>query len=397
MRAMPAPAPRPSAAPGALGIAIVALLGLAAAMGIGRFAFTPLLPLMQQAGQLDLAQGAWLASANYLGYLLGALACARWPLAPAASARLGLLGVALLTLAMGLGGSFWHWLAWRLLAGAASALVLVGVSAWALAALAAAGRPAWAGVVFAGVGSGIALAGLVGFGAALWHQPPELAWRVLGLLAAAVALLGWRHITSSAAAPAPALTSTPPAALRRHWRLVAAYGAFGYGYILPATFLPAMARQQFDQPSHFGAVWPLFGLAAALSTLLAARYARGLSPRALWIAAQTLMAAGVLAPALSPTLAALLASALCVGGTFMVLTMAAMQQARLAGGAAAPRLMAVMTAAFAAGQLAGPLTVGPLAGATAAEGVPLAASLVAAAVLLLGAALLLPCGARSPT
>ena len=75
--------------------------------------------------------------------------------------------------------------------------------------------------------------------------------------------------------------------------------------------------------------------------------------------------------------------------------MAAMQQARLAGGAAAPRLMAVMTAAFAAGQLAGPLTVGPLAGATAAEGVPLAASLVAAAVLLLGAAMLLPRGRTS--
>ncbi len=72
----------------------------------------------------------------------------------------------------------------------------------------------------------------------------------------------------------------------------------------------------------------------------------------------------MLAPAWSPTLAALLASALCVGGTFMELTMAAMQQARLAG-------------------------------ATAAEGVPLAASLVAAAVLLLGAAMLLPRGRTS--
>ena len=56
-------------------VALFGLLGLASAMGIGRFAFTPLLPLMQQHDGLTLAQGAWLAAANYLGYLAGALAC----------------------------------------------------------------------------------------------------------------------------------------------------------------------------------------------------------------------------------------------------------------------------------------------------------------------------------
>jgi predicted MFS family arabinose efflux permease len=381
-----APAPR------ALAVVAVGLLGLASAMGIGRFAFTPLLPLMEQNGQLDLAQGAWLAAANYLGYLLGALACARWPMPPAAVARGGLVGVAVFTLAMGSGGGFVVWLAWRLLAGAASALVLVGVSAWALQSLASLQRPGWAGAVFAGVGSGIALAGLVGLGTALSHQSPELAWRLLGVLAALVAVVAWRSFAPSAGRSDPPVSSSAGPGLHgKTWRLVVAYGAFGYGYILPATFLPAMARQQFADPALFGVVWPLFGLAAAVSTLVAPRVSRNASPRALWSTAQLVMAAGVVLPVLSSSLGALLLSAVCVGGTFMVVTMAGMQQARLVAGAAAPQLMAAMTAAFAAGQLLGPLTIGPLGGEglTTRDSVPFGASLVASAVLVAGAALLM--------
>ena len=42
-------------------------------MGIGRFAFTPVLPMMRHEGALSITAGAWLASANYVGYLAGAL------------------------------------------------------------------------------------------------------------------------------------------------------------------------------------------------------------------------------------------------------------------------------------------------------------------------------------
>ena len=81
---------------------------------------------------------------------------------PERAARGGLIGVALFTLAMG-GTSALGWqLLWRFAAGVASALVLVGVSSWALGALAARGRSAWSGWVFAGVGVGIAFAGVLG-------------------------------------------------------------------------------------------------------------------------------------------------------------------------------------------------------------------------------------------
>src|SRR5215469_8180229 len=110
--------------------ATIGLLALASAMGIGRFSLTPILPLMQQDQGLSLSAGSWLATANYLGYLVGALACIVLTPAPTFSIRWGLLSVGLLTLAMGLCDWQPAWLTLRCLAGVASAFVLVGTSAW---------------------------------------------------------------------------------------------------------------------------------------------------------------------------------------------------------------------------------------------------------------------------
>jgi len=366
--------------PSALRTVVVGLLGLAAAMGIGRFAFTPLLPLMQASDGLTLAHGSWLASANYLGYLLGALACAARAPTPQRAARWGLIGVALFTLAMG-GTQALAWqLLWRFAAGVASALVLVGVSSWALGTLAARGRSAWSGWVFAGVGVGIAFAGVLGWLAGLTQQPPARAWVALGLVAAAV--MGWAGLTlrgnrAAQTGPAPAAAAR---FARDDLRLVLCYGAFGYGYIIPATFLPAFARTLIDDPRAFGLVWPVFGLAAAASTVLISRWLHARPAVQVWAASQLVMAFGVLVYALWPTLATALLSALCVGGTFMVATMAGIQHARAVAGPRAPRLIGAMTAAFALGQLIGPLTI--------VGGTVLWPSIAAAAVLLASTAAL---------
>src|SRR6516165_8479583 len=112
--------------------AAIGLVALASAMGIGRFALTPILPLMQQDAGLSLTVGGWLATGNYLGYLLGALICIALTPPPALAIRWGLLSVGLTTLLMGL--SDWQplWLGLRFVSGAASAFVLVGTSAWAM-------------------------------------------------------------------------------------------------------------------------------------------------------------------------------------------------------------------------------------------------------------------------
>ena len=132
-----------------------------------------------------------------------------------------------------------------------------------------------------------------------------------------------------------------------------------FRYILPATFLPAMARELVADPAVFGWTWPIFGAAAAVSTWACGAQLHQTSPRTLWAVRQLVMAVGVLLPAVAPSsLAALGVSTTCIGGTFMVVTMSGLQEARRVAGVDGPRLMAAMTAAFGTGQLIGPLLVG---------------------------------------
>lgn len=333
------------------------LAGLAVAMGIGRFAFTPLLPLMQQDAGLTLVQGGWLATANYVGYLAGAVICISAPPRPVRAIQWGLLSIAASTLGMALTHDFWLWVTLRFVAGAASAFVLVGVSAWAMPILAHVERAAWSGRVFSGVGVGICFAGLISLiaGVAAWGS--QATWVLLGGVAAVVTFALWRLLTTdSVRAPAAATTRHTP--LSRHaWIAALCYGAFGYGYIIPATFLPALAREVIASPAVFGWIWPVFGAAAAISTALAVRFFPSHSPRQLWAHGQWVLAVGVIAPVLAVNVYVLMFSALCVGGTFMVITMAGIQEARRLGGAQGPRLIAAFTAAFALGQIIGPLVV----------------------------------------
>src|SRR5579871_700691 len=117
----------------------VGLLALASAMGIGRFSLTPILPLMQEDAHLTFTVGGWLATSNYVGYLLGALACIVLTPRPSLSIRWGLVSVGLTTLLMGLSDWPLLWLVLRFVAGVASAFVLVGTSAWAIPILSAHG------------------------------------------------------------------------------------------------------------------------------------------------------------------------------------------------------------------------------------------------------------------
>jgi len=370
-----------------MGAAVAGLAALAVAMGVGRFAFTPILPMMQQDAGLSVAQGGWLASANYLGYLVGALwvGTAHAVRVNAATAiRGGLVAIGLTTLAMTLDAGFAAWAVLRMAAGVASAWVLVHTSAWALERLAPLGRPILAGVLFAGVGAGIVVAGILCVLLMALRAGSSTAWLVLGLASLAITAVLWPRFHASGGEAQRAR-----APHRWNWvqaRLVIAYGAYGLGYIIPATFLPVMARSVVSDPAVFGWAWPVFGAAGVLSTLGVALLSGRYGIRAAWIASQLVMALGVAAPVFWPGIGGIVLAALCVGGTFIVITMVGMQEARSVAGAQAPRLMAAMTAAFAAGQIIGPLSVSIVAGAGGGFS---AALLAACAALLAGAALLL--------
>jgi hypothetical protein len=157
-------------------------------------------------------------------------------------------------------------------------------------------------------------------------------------------------------------------------RLVICYGAFGFGYIIPGTFLAVMARQVIHDPLVFGWAWPVFGAAAAVSTLAAAVWARLIGNRRLWLLGHLVMALGVALPVWWPGIGRIMIAALLVGGTFMVITLAGMQEARALAGPQAAHLMAAMTAAFGVGQIAGPICVSYLVGPDADLGRPLLAA-----------------------
>src|SRR4051812_40387384 len=247
--------------PGMSRVALAGLAALAVAMGIGRFAFTPILPMMQEDAGLTLAAGGWLAFANYLGYFAGALSAIRLPLSPLAAIRAGLVIIGATTLAMGLHEGLAYWLVLRALAGVASAWVLVFVSIWALR------RLAHGGAVYAGVGTGIAIAGAACLALMSVRASSATAWIALGVISLLVTVSLWNVFSENALEP-----PEPTAKSTSHWALVLCYGAFGFGYIIPATFLPAMARELVRDPALFGWAWPLFGLAAAASTLYAGRF-----------------------------------------------------------------------------------------------------------------------------
>lgn len=365
--------------PSATQVVLSAFLGLAIAIGVGRFAFTPLLPMMMDDAGVSLAEGGWLATANYAGYLLGALIASRLPWRDTTVLRAALVIIVAATALMAWTESFAAWMALRALAGIASAWVMVRVSAWSLRELALRDRASLSARAYGGVGTGIAATGLLVLLLAALHSDSSQAWWLCSLFALAMMALAWPGLRASEEAYVEQqATVTIHKAGPHDLRLVLCYGAYGLGYIIPATFLPALARQSMPDPLVFNWVWPLFGTVAVISTVLAERLQRRYSPMRLWIACHVVIAAGVVLLAMPGSAIAILLSAVCVGGTFVVVTAVGFQVARQSSVGDPTRLIGAMTAAFAVGQIAGPLLL-----AWSERSLGVGASLVLAAVALL--------------
>ena len=363
-----------------LRIAFIGLAGLAVGVGIGRFAFTPLLPMMQADGLITISDGGFLATVHFIGYLIGALTAAWIPVSPRVLLPASLVAIGLATLAMGFSEQFEIWLMLRSLAGVVSAWVLVLVGTYCIKALAEAGQPNYKGWVFSGVGAGIALAGLACFSMMVSGVSSAASWQIIGILALLISGLIWKN--SRAALPAVHTSQSESAEGRTPivWSIVVAYGAAGLGYIIPGTYLPAMAREIVPSPWIFGWGWPIFGTAAFLSTLASAWLHRRFSNRQIWCVGQFVMATGLILPVLYAHILSIIAAGLCVGGTFMVITMAGLNEAhRVATPTDTARHVGVMTAAFAVGQLIGPFFASALHLATSS----FTPSLIATSIILI--------------
>ncbi|KUY61346.1 YbfB/YjiJ family MFS transporter [Burkholderia sp. RF2-non_BP3] len=376
--------------------ALACMIGLAVALGVGRFAFTPLLPLMLADGSIGLKAGSWLASANYAGYFVGAVSCAAVRVAPARMVRFGLGATVLLTAAMGVGHLLPVWLVVRFVAGVVSAWTFVFVSQWGLRRLAELHAPEWSGVIYAGPGVGIVLTGLIGSALAGHRAAPG--WLGFAALSAVLSIAIWRTFgsapvpaaatVSSAARVRHAATDAAPHDARRHradaaW-LVVLYGMPGFGYIITATFLPVIARAALPAGSPWPDLfWPMFGAALIVGAIAAARLPGHWDNRLLLAAGCATQALGIAAGIVWPNAAGFSIGSALLGLPFTAITLFAMREARRLHGERAAGLMGYATASYGVGQILGPLVAAPL---TARFGSFSPALWVAAGALLVGAA-----------
>ncbi|MCZ6842213.1 MAG: YbfB/YjiJ family MFS transporter, partial [SAR324 cluster bacterium] len=362
------------------------LTALAAAVGIGRFVYTPILPYMLDGLGLSKAEGGLLASANFLGYLLGALAASAVAL-PGGQRGWFLSALALsalTTAAMGIHPHMALFLGLRFAGGVASAFVLVLSSALILDRLAALRRPALSAVHFAGVGSGIAMSALlVSQLAALGHG-----WRMLWFASGAVSLLAlgaalWL-VPREQSVPRPAAPSRGAHTNRRLIALIVAYGLFGFGYVITATFISTMVRATPEIRSIEPQVWLVVGLAAVPSVALWTWIGRRLGNDRSFAIACIVEAAGVVMSVLATGALAIVLSAAMLGGTFMGLTALGLIHARDISNGDPRRSLGLMTAAFGLGQMIAPTLAGIVYDLSGSLLLP---SLAAAAGLLISAGL----------
>ncbi len=359
---------------------------MAAGIGIGRFVYTPILPPMQEALGFGKTAAGLIASANFAGYLLGALAVTRARLPGSRRAwLLGALGCgALTTAAMGTFDALLLLGLFRFFGGIASAGALILASALVLDRLAAAGRSGLASLHFAGVGLGMAASGAIVATQLSLGFDWRAMWLASGALSLAAALaVAW--LVPAAGDPPPAVgTAVSGPADPQLRRMTIAYGLFGFGYVVTATFLVAIVRATPAIRPLEPAIWVVAGLSAAPSVFLWSAIGRRFGVATGFAAAALTEAVGVISAVAWPTNAGIGLAAILVGGTFMGLTAMGLMRARELARGDTRRVMAAMTGAFGAGQIAGPAVAGVLSDVTGGFAVPsvaAAAALVAAAWL----------------
>lgn len=358
-------------------------------LGIARFAYTPLLPLMQQQTYLDDASGGYLAAVNYIGYMAGALLAATLTDLNTKDRlyRMGLVLAILSTFGMAITENVYWWACWRFLAGLSSAGSMLLASALIMHWLLTQRHRAELGLHFAGLGLGIALAAALVEVMLLIPLDWRNQWLYLALLGILLAIPAWRWL------PKPVLTTNNSAAAvaykppkqRFIILMLLSYFCAGYGYVVGATFIVAIVERMPGLTGSGNLSFIILGLAAAPAVLLWDLIARKIGYLPAIMFALLLQLLAMLLLILFTSFTAVLAGAALFGASFvgvvcLVLTMAG----RLYPGKPA-KLMGKMTLAYGVAQVIAPAITGVFAERTGSymPGLSAAAALIAIGSILL--------------
>lgn len=369
-----------------LGAGIFSLL---LALGIARFSYTPLLPLMQQQAGLGLAEGGWLAAINYCGYLSGALIASMISDLHLKDRlyRIGMIVAIASTVLMGLTDNLWVWLLSRYIAGLASAAAMLLGTGLILNWLLRHDHRPELGIHFAGIGLGIA-----GCSVAVWLMTPTLSWReqwfALSALACllAVPALRWLPAPDNAGVSKTGqkLEDNPPSQL--FLRLfMAAYFCAGVGFVISATFIVAIINQLPGMAGKGAMIFLAIGIGAAPACISWDFIARRTGELNALILAALLQIVGILLPITTSGLVPALFAALLFGSTFVGMVSLVLTMAGRYYPTKPAKMMGKMTISYGAAQILAPAITGWLATQTGhyAGGLWLAAGVMVAGTLLL--------------
>ncbi|MDX3935655.1 YbfB/YjiJ family MFS transporter [Stenotrophomonas sp.] len=339
------------------------ICALVLTVGLARFAYTPLLPVMRADAGLSAAGGGWLATFNYLGYLAGTLLVARVGDMQLKFRfyRIGLVLAVVSTGLMGASGQMSSWGVLRFVAGLSSTAGLLLASGLVLNWLLAHQRRPQLGLHFAGLGLGIAVSGLAA-AAMADHLASSGQWKALGAVAIVFLVPAWAWMP----APVPISTATgaaaPPAPGRR-WRglLIASYFCAGFGFVVSATFIVAILVQTPAFAGRGSWVWVLVGITAIPSTFAWDRVAARLGLTRALMLAYALQAVSFVLPLLDDGIAAGAGSAVLFGLTFagivsLTLTMVGRHYPHNPA-----KAMATLTLSYGVAQIIAPAIAGTLA------------------------------------
>ncbi|WP_428624480.1 YbfB/YjiJ family MFS transporter [Sedimenticola sp.] len=308
--------------PSHIKVLFAGIMSLILTLGIARFSYTPLLPIMQAQTYLGDASGGWLATFNYIGYMCGALIAASISDLKLKDTlyRIGLVLALVTTAGMAFGESLWLWGIMRFFAGLSSAAGLLIGSGLILNWLIRHNHRMELGLHFSGVGLGIVLSAI-----AVDLMATYLSWDQQWLALTGIGLLlflpawGWlpRPDSSPFTANGERMEDRPP---QRSWiiLLFSSYFCAGFGYVISATFLVVIVEAEPRLQGYGELAWLVVGIAAAPACFIWDRIARKTGELKALALAFGLQIAGIILPTLADTsLAVVMFSAALYGGTFI--------------------------------------------------------------------------------